>query len=249
MGKQPNISHDPADQILRLVCVDTIMSDDDEPERNTIVMQHFRFDELMFDHFTASEMLVQCLLSAGSCLDAPHVVRPVNVERRGPQIWQYYQAGMMRWYAERVDRAEVVKRLAELPLSPQAQAVYMQLFDRAKRDVFTFTDNLPLDAKEIFVTVPYETFTRRQAEYAKSSKYVNELVALTAKIKEERNAGSSAVEVGPDRLDRPIAITYEREPKPRRARIVTERELPEPPDDTDRSLEALSVRCEAPWVG
>ena len=26
MGKQPNISHDPADQILRLVCVDTIMS-------------------------------------------------------------------------------------------------------------------------------------------------------------------------------------------------------------------------------
>ena len=210
MGKQPNVSHDPADQILRLVCVDTIMSDDDEPERNTIVMQHFRFDELMFDHFTASEMLVQCLLSAGSCLDAPHVVRQAGQTVRTPQVWQYYQAGMMRWYAERVDRAEVLKRVSELPLPPQAQAVYMQLFDRAKKGVFTFTDNLPLDAKEIFVTLPYETFQRRRAEYAKSGKYVTELVALTAKIKEERNAGTAGVsDETVDKLAK-LRIAYEK---------------------------------------
>ncbi|MBA3498746.1 MAG: hypothetical protein H0T65_00115, partial [Deltaproteobacteria bacterium] len=160
---------------------------------------------LYFDHFTASQMLVQCLL-AGSCLDAPHVVRPKHdynnayAERRmaeqaarPPDVWQFYQAGMMRWYAERVDPAQVQKRLAELPLPPQAQAVYMRLLDRARKDVFTFTDKLIVDAKEIFVTVPYETFQRRQAEYAKSGKYVVELATLVARVKEERNAGTAGV--------------------------------------------------------
>jgi len=204
-GKQPNLSHDPADQILRLVCVDTIMSDADEPERNTWVVQHFRFDELMFDHFTASQMLVQCLL-AGSCLAGPHVIRPVHdyqnslanqraAEQRAapPDVWQYYEAGMMRWYAERIDLGAVQKRLAELPLPPQAQLAYMRLLDRARKDVVTFTDGLTLDAKQIFVDVPLQTFQRRQAEYQKSAKYVSELAALVERVKDERNAGTAGV--------------------------------------------------------
>lgn len=35
MGKQPNLSGDLADQFLRLVCVENILSSEDEPERNT----------------------------------------------------------------------------------------------------------------------------------------------------------------------------------------------------------------------
>lgn len=205
VGKQPNLSHDPADQILRLVCVDMIMADDDEPHRNTWVTQHFRFDELFFDHFTASQMLVQCLL-ADSCLNGPHVIRPVHdyqnpiadrrmAEQRAqpPDVWQFYQAGMMRWYAERVDPAEVQKRIAELPLPAQAQAVYLKLFDRARKDVVAFTEGLVPEAKQIFVQLPLETFQRRQADYAKSSKYVSELATLVAQVKEERNAGTASV--------------------------------------------------------
>ena len=204
-GKQPNLSHDPADQIFRLVCVDTIMADADEPHRNTWVTQHFRFDELYFDHFTASMMLVQCLL-ADSCLDAPHVIRPVHDYQnpianrrmaeqaaRPPDVWQFYEAGMMRWYAERVDLAAVQKRLAELPLPAAAQQTYMRLVDRARKDVVTFTDKLMPDAKRIFVDVPMETFQRRQAEYAKSGKYVAELAALVEKVKTERAAGTQGV--------------------------------------------------------
>jgi hypothetical protein len=201
-GKQPNLSHDPADQIFRLVCVDTIMADADEPERNTWVTQHHRFDELDFDHFTASMMLVQCLL-ASSCLDGPHVIRPIHDEytakyraereARGPDVWQFYQAGMMRWYAERVDPAKVQVKLASLPLPAGAQQVYMGLLDRARKDVVTFTDTLTPDAKAIFVDVPMQTFTRREAEFAKSNKFVAELMVLTDKVRAERAAGTTGV--------------------------------------------------------
>src|SRR5450432_4122481 len=47
-GKQPNLAQDPADQILRLVCVEEIYSSEDEPDRDTWVTQHFRFDEISF---------------------------------------------------------------------------------------------------------------------------------------------------------------------------------------------------------
>jgi hypothetical protein len=221
-GKQPNLSHDPADQILRLVCVDTIMADADEPERNTWVVQHHRFDELYFDHFTASQMLVQCLL-ADSCLDGPHVVRPVHdyqnsianqrmAEQRAapPDVWQYYEAGMMRWYAANVEPGAVQKRLAQLPLPPQAIAVYMRLLDRARTDVVAFTDNLLPDAKQIFVDLPMEVYTRRQGEYAKSAKYVAELAVLVDQVKDERNAGTTGV--SDDTVDKlvKLRIAYEK---------------------------------------
>lgn len=222
MGKQPNLAHDPADQILRLVCVDTILADADEPHRNTWVTQHFRFDELFFDHFTASEMLVQCLL-ARSCLDAPHVIRPhhdhqnpianrmqAEQDARPPDVWQYYEAGMMRWYAEHVDPAEVAKRLAELPLAPAAQQTYLRLLDRARTEVVAFTDGLLPDAKRIFVDVPLETFARRQAAYAKSRTYVGELAALIARVKDERNAGTAAVSDGTVAQLSKLRIAYER---------------------------------------
>lgn len=222
MGKQPNLAHDPADQILRLVCVDTIMADADEPERNTWVMQHHRFDELFFDHFTASQMLVQCLL-ASSCLDGPHVVRPVHdyqntianqrmAELRAapPDVWQYYEAGMMRWYAANVDPFEVQKRLAQLPLPPQATAVYMKLLDRARKEVVAFTENLLPDAKQIFVDLPMAVYTRRQGEYAKSAKYVGELKTLVERVKDERNAGTAGV--GDDTVEAlvKLRIAYEK---------------------------------------
>ena len=182
-GKQPNLAHDPADQILRLVCVDTIMADADEPHRNTWVLQHFRFDELQFDHFTASMMLVQCLL-ADSCLDAPHVVKPRD-RSRPPEIWQFYQAGMMRWYAEKLDVGAVQAKLATLPLPSPAQQTYLRLVERARADVVTFTDTLTPDAKAIFVDVPREVFERRRAEYARSGRYVAELGALGPRVKQD----------------------------------------------------------------
>lgn len=196
-GKQPNLAHDPADQVFRLVCVDTIMADADEPHRNTWVLQHFRFDELQFDHFTASMMLVQCLL-ADSCLDAPHVVKPRHElhnayaeqrrqewESRPPDVWQFYQAGMMRWYAEKLNVASVQAKLATLPLPAAAQQTYLRLVERARKDVVTFTDTLTPDAKAIFVDVPRQIFERRQAEYAKSGNYVAELAALGARVKQD----------------------------------------------------------------
>ena len=182
-GKQPNLSHDPADQILRLVCVDTILADADEPHRNTWVLQHFRFDELQFDHFTASMMLVQCLL-ASSCLDAPHVVKPGHAALP-PRVWQRYQAGMMRWYADQLDVGAVQAKLASLPLPSPAQQTYLRLVERARKDVVTFTDTLTPEAKTIFVDIPRDVFERRHAGYAKSGKYVAELAVLGARVKQD----------------------------------------------------------------
>lgn len=205
MGKQPNLAHDPADQVLRLVCVDTILSDADEPERNTWVVQHFRFDELYFDHFTASMMLVQCLM-AHSCLDAPHVIKPkhdlhnpyaeklrAEQDAQPPDVWQYYEAGMMRWYADHVDPAEVQKKLAALPLPAAAQQAYMRLLDTARKDVVLFTDSLKTDAKAIFVDVPVQTFEQRAAEHAKHGKVIAELATLVDRVKAERAAGTMGV--------------------------------------------------------
>jgi len=206
MGKQPNIAHDTTDQILRLVCVDTIMADEDEPERNTWVVQHFRFDELAFDHFTASMMLVQCEL-AGSCLGAPHVIRPQHdyhnpmadklmeeQRNRPPDVWQYYEAGMMRWYADHLDIGEVQKRVADIPgLPPKAKQAYLRLVDLAKKDVTMFTDALNPEAKAIFVELPVQTFERRAAEHAKYGKIVSELATLVDRVKTERAAGTQGV--------------------------------------------------------
>lgn len=218
-GKQPNLSHDPADQILRLVCVDTIMSLAQEPERNTFVIQHFRFDEVFFDHFTASMMLVQCDL-AGSCLRGPHVIRPrhdlhnpyaekMRAEREAqpPDVWQFYEAGMMRWYADRIDMAQVQKRLAELPLPAQAQVVYMRLVEQSRKDIVLFTNSLTPETKRIFVDVPVQTFERRQAELAKSGKLVGELAALVERVKAERATGA----VGDDTVAKlvKLRIAYE----------------------------------------
>jgi len=197
MGKQPNLAHDPADQILRLVCVERIMSDADEPERNTWVMQHFRFDELAFDHLAASMMLVQCLL-AEACLDAPHVPRvPQRQEAQPPNVWQYYEAGMMRWYAEKLDLASVGARLAELPLPPQARDVYLQLVEKARTGVIAFTSTLTPEGKQLFVDLPVGVFTRRAAEHARHGKLLGELALLTERVKTERGgAGVSDATVG-----------------------------------------------------
>ncbi|MDQ3368284.1 MAG: hypothetical protein M3680_22900 [Myxococcota bacterium] len=206
LGKQPNLAHDPADQILRLICVERIMADHDEPGRNTWVTQHFRFDELFFDHLTASMMLVQCL-AAESCLDAPHVprsrahqeqLRDAHVERgelaaARTDVWQLYQAGMMRWYADRVDPAEVGRRLAALPLDGAAQHAYLELLGHARAGVIAMTSTLSAEARALFVDLPIEIFERRAAEHARSAKVVRELAVLIDRIQAERAAGTQAV--------------------------------------------------------
>lgn len=208
MGKQPNLAHDPADQILRLVCVERIMADHDEPERNTWVTQHFRFDELAFDDLTASMMLVQCLL-AESCLDAPHVPRLQNDgAAQAPRVWQYYQAGMMRWYAEKLDVAAVGERLAALPLPAPARDVYLQLVARARTGVVAFTEALAPEAKRLFVELPLDVFTRRAAEHAKHAKTLAELARLTAHVKTER-AGTGVTDATLGRLAQ-LRIAYAR---------------------------------------
>ena len=182
-----------------------ILADEDEPERNTWVTQHFRFDEIYFDHFTASLMLVQCLL-ADSCLDGPHVVKPVHDlhnsyaeqlraenANQGPRVWQFYEAGMMRWYADHLDVAEVEKRLAALPLPAAAQQTYLRLVGLATQGVIAFTDSLTPEAKAMFVDIPVKTFEARTAQYAKSARIVSELATLTERSKAERAAGTQGV--------------------------------------------------------
>jgi hypothetical protein len=203
MGKQPNLSHDPTDQILRLVCVEQILSSESEPERNTWVMQHFRFDEVFFDHLTASMMLVQCL-EAGSCLGAPNVERPhedlhnpmAEKEReeqdaRPPNVWQYYEAGMMRWYADHVDLAEVGKKLQTIPLPQAARDAYMKLVADAQKGVIAMTDQLTPEAKQLFVDIPVKVFEARKAALAKNGKLVSELGELVQKVSAEREHGVS----------------------------------------------------------
>jgi hypothetical protein len=195
MGKQPNLSHDPADQILRLVCVESILSSADEPARNTWVMQHFRFDELAFDHFTASMMLVQCL-EAGSCLDEggppekPDVKYITTYERPATRpVEQYYEVAMMRWYADRVDPAQVAKRLATLPLPPAAQQTYLALLDRARTRVVAVSNELVPEIKRVFVDLPAAVYQQRAAARARSAKVLARLASLTERVKAERTAG------------------------------------------------------------
>lgn len=201
MGKQPNLASDPADQFLRLVCVEQIMSDEDEPERNTWVVQHFRFDELYFDHTTAAMMLVECL-KAGSCLgegapfhhqkiDNPEAMKLEEEQARAPRrAFQYYEVGMMRWYADHVDDKQVAAKLATIPgLPPAAQQVFMAQLAKAKARVIAVSDELVPEAKKLFVDLPAAVYNQRTAEHARDGKTITELGLLTARAKSERASG------------------------------------------------------------
>jgi len=201
MGKQPNLSGDLADQFLRLVCVEDIMSAEDEPERNTWVTQHFRFDELYFDHTTAAMMLVECL-KAGSCLgegapphhqksDNPEVAKWEAEQAQKPrQAFQYYEVGMMRWYADHVDPKQVAAKLATIPgLPPAAQEVFMKQLDRAKARVIAVSDELAPEAKRLFVDLPAAVYNQRTAEHARDGKTITALGLLIARVKTERATG------------------------------------------------------------
>ncbi|MEP6861804.1 MAG: hypothetical protein ABJE66_14350 [Deltaproteobacteria bacterium] len=201
MGKQPNLSADPADQFLRLVCVEQILSSESEPERNTWVTQHFRFDELYFDHTTAAMMLVECL-KASSCLGegAPHHHEVINnpeamkwqaeQERAPRNVWQYYEVGMMRWYADHVDAKQVAAKLATIPgLPAAAQQAFMTQLDRAKTRVIAVSDELAPDAKKLFVDLPAAVYNQRTAEHARNGKVIAELGLLITRMKSERASG------------------------------------------------------------
>lgn len=201
MGKQPNLSSDPADQFLRLVCVEQIMSDEDEPERNTWVTQHFRFDELYFDHTTAAMMLVECL-KAGSCLGEgapfhhqkianPEAMKLEEQQANAPRkAFQYYEVGMMRWYADHVDPKQVAAKLATIPgLPAAAQEVFLKQLDRAKARVIAVSDELVPEAKRLFVELPAAVYNQRTAEHARDGKTITELGLLIARVKAERATG------------------------------------------------------------
>jgi hypothetical protein len=200
-GKQPNLSHDLVDQVARLVCVEEILSSETEPERNTWVMQHFRFDELAFDHFTAAMMLVQCL-KAGSCLGEgapPHhqelhndyAQKLADQEAAKPRpAYSYYQIGMMRWYADHVDAKAVAQKLATLPLAPAAQQAFMKQLDKAKARVIAVSNELAPEAKKIFVDIPATVYQQRTAERAKAFATLTELASLTERVRTERAAGA-----------------------------------------------------------
>jgi hypothetical protein len=201
MGKQPNLSADLADQFLRLVCVETIMSSESEPERNTWVTQHFRFDELYFDHTTAAMMLVECL-KAGSCLGEgapfhhqdiqnPEAMKLQAAAEHAPRTaFQYYEVGMMRWYADHVDPKQVAAKLATIPgLPPAAQEVFLKQLDRAKARVIAVSDELTPEAKKLFVDLPAAVYNQRTAEHARSAKVIADLGLLIARMKSERTTG------------------------------------------------------------
>ena len=203
-GKQPNLSHDPADQIFRLVCVETILSSHTEPESNTWVMQHFRFDELFFDHTTAAMMLVQCL-KAESCLgegapkhkvaiDNPAIEREMAEQAaKGRPVWQYYQVAMMRWYADHVDAAAVATKIATWPLPPAAQQAFLALLDKAKTRVIAVSNELQPEAKRLFIDIPAAIYSKRAAERAKYAGVLTELGVLIDRVKVERGAGTTGV--------------------------------------------------------
>lgn len=188
MGKQPNLAHDPAAQVLRLVCVERIMAAENEPARNTWVMQHFRFDEVSFDHFTAALMLVQCL-EAESCLNegAPGPGEP-------KQIWQYYEVGMMRWYAEQVDPAAVATRLQSVRLDPAARAAFLQLLDRARARVIAVSDELATAAeiKHVFVDLPRDVYKQHAAARAKYAAIADRFQTAAGQLASERRGGAVA---------------------------------------------------------
>lgn len=198
MGKQPNLAHDPADQILRLVCVENIMASENEPERNTWVIQHFRFDELAFDHATAAMMLVQCL-KADSCLNegAPfhhqYIQNDIAMrdqaerEKEPRRVYQYYEVGMMRWYADHVDPKEVAAKIATIPgLPPAAQQAYLAELDKAKARVIAVSDELTPEGKQLFVDLPASIYNRRIAEHARYGKIISDFGLLVARVKLER---------------------------------------------------------------
>jgi hypothetical protein len=188
MGKQPNLTHDPQDQILRLVCQERILGVDDEPDRNTWVMQHFRFDDVFFDHWTAAMIVVECAESE-SCLDinAPKWKRDQQIKAGA-----YYQIAMARWYAEHVDPTIVKARLDELPLAPAAKVVYMQLVEQARKQVIAASDGLPPEVKQLFVDIPEQVHAAHTAALAPHAKVVNELAQLVEQLKAQRAKGTIA---------------------------------------------------------
>lgn len=190
MGKQPNLTHDPADQILRLVCQERILGVTDEPDRNTWVTQHFRFDDVFFDHWTAAMIVVECFESE-SCLDAH-----ADKWKRGQPMraGEYYQIAMARWYAEHVDPAMVKARLDELPLPPAAKVVYMQLVDQARKQVIATSDQLPPEVKQLFVDIPAQIYAQHAAALAPHAKVINELGQLIDQLKAQRAKGAIADE-------------------------------------------------------
>ncbi len=196
MGKQPNLSHPVADQIYRLVCVERILGGVTEPERNTWVVQHFRFDELYFDHFTAAMMLVQCL-KAESCLDegAPperdDVKYPTHYERGPRSVGSYYQVAMMRWYADHVDPAEVQKRLQAVAVPPEAKQAFLDMFNRARTRVVEVSNELAPDVKKLFVDLPAEVYAQRAKERAHAAKLIADLGTQIERLKTERETSVS----------------------------------------------------------
>ncbi|HUJ58713.1 MAG TPA: hypothetical protein VLX92_09480 [Kofleriaceae bacterium] len=193
-GKQPNLAHDPADQVLRLVCVERILSSANEPGENTWVMQHFRFDEIYFDHFTAALMLVQCL-EAESCLGEgapPEAEGSKRLVHRIPHArftHQYYEVAMMRWYADHIDPNQVAARVNELPLPDAARRAFLVLLDRARSRVIAVSDELAPDARELFVGIPEQVYKQRAADRAPYAKLVADLAALIDRLKAERKTG------------------------------------------------------------
>ena len=128
-----------ADQLLRLVCVERILSYGERATRDTWVVQHFRSTSSRSITSTAAMMLVASSRRE-SCLGegAPHIqraaaqnpggrdARPLKAARgrsvggrAGPT-----RSSMMRWYADRVDAAEVAAPVAAWPLPrPRAAGV------------------------------------------------------------------------------------------------------------------------------
>ena len=200
MGKQPNLSHDPADQIFRLVCVEEVLSSESEPERDTWVMQHFRFDEVFFDHTTAAMMLVQCL-KASSCLGEG--AKPVHKElhndiamrmqaeqeARPRPAYSYYEVGMMKFYADHVDRMAVAAKLTSWQLPQAAQVAFLADLDHAKARVTAVANELVPDAKRLFVDLPDAIYAQRAQARAKYQPIITQLGALVDQVKTERGAG------------------------------------------------------------
>jgi len=219
MGKQPNLAHDPADQILRLVCVENILSSEAEPWENTWVVQHFRFDELAFDHTTAAMMLVQCL-KAGSCLaeGAPFHHQDIQNdiamrdqaerEKEPRRVHQYYEVGMMRWYAEHVDSKEVAAKIATYAgLPTAAQQAFMVELEKAKTRVIAVSDELTPEAKQLFVELPASVYNRRIAEHARYGKILGELRLLVARVVLERAATAGVTDETVGKL-RDLRVAY-----------------------------------------
>jgi hypothetical protein len=141
-----------------------------------------------FDHYTAALMLVQCL-EAESCLNegAPGPGEP-------KRIWQYYEIGMMRWYAEQVDPAAVAARLQSVRLDPAAKATFLQLLDRARTRVIAVSDELAAapEVKHVFVDLPREVYGAHAAKRAKFAAIVDRFHAATEQLASERRSGAVA---------------------------------------------------------